>query len=91
MNICIDNSVYGEESVSSGDLSVVDSIDTDSADTLTVSEPYAEITVSGSDIEPLITELTGVNNKLSLLLAVVICAVIWKCCTAGYKLFDMFF
>lgn len=48
-------------------------------------------TMETVDIEPLITELVGVNEKLSVILAVAICAIVWKCTTSTAKLFDMFF
>lgn len=48
-------------------------------------------TMETVDIEPLITELVGVNEKLSVILAVAICAILWKCTTCAAKFFDMFF
>lgn len=48
-------------------------------------------TMEAVDIEPLTTELVGVNEKLSVILAVAVCAILWKCITCTAKFFDMFF
>ncbi len=43
------------------------------------------------DIEPLKTELVGVNEKLSVILSVILLCVVWKLITLVYKFFDIFF
>ncbi len=86
MSFLSDNILTQYLSVSGNDL-LVENTETDTAD----GEVQTVVVESSVDIEPLKIELMGVNEKLTVILAVVVCLLVWKCATVMYKFFDMFF
>ena len=70
---------------------IIDSVSGNGIADLPLSAVMESLQAVEPDFTPAIEELTGINEKLTVLLAVVICLLAWKSMTVMYKFFRLFF